>query len=483
MVNLKLSYCLGLHPNLDMDHNIAVSLKLKGIKSQESLLAASNVVSWRPIHYLGSKLRLVEIIKKIIDDIDPHRGRVCDLFAGSGTVSLALSHERAVTAVDIQEYSRTICSALLMPCKFSASEVNKFIKKVQTSDYLARLLWAAEPLISYEKECLSRAQKDRPIGICNLIEAGSIFSYGKETRKINDLLSSALKEVNKRLSRIRSKDGYDCQILKYYGGLYFSYEQAAQLDALAYFAHKNSGPKREIFLSAIMGTASDIVNTVGKQFAQPIKPRNKKGEPKKHLVSKILRDRSLNGFDVFSEWLQKYGNLNPSNNLHQAICADYYEFLQNYKGKLGVVYADPPYTRDHYSRFYHVLETICLNDAPEISKVRSKGKELISRGIYRAERHQSPFCIKSKAPGAFKNLFAGVRKHEVPLVLSYSPYSVDAKGRPRVMTIEAIQGLAKKYFSSVKIVSAGKFSHNKLNHSTLNNIISYDAELFLICLP
>src|SRR4030042_2259461 len=67
----------------------------------------------RPIHYLGSKLRIVNSICEVVGKIDPSGGPVCDLFAGSGTVSREFSTSRTVIAVDIQEYSRVLCSALL----------------------------------------------------------------------------------------------------------------------------------------------------------------------------------------------------------------------------------------------------------------------------------------------------------------------------------------------------------------------------------
>src|SRR3974390_731278 len=69
----------------------------------------------RPIHYLGSKLRIVHLVQEVLDEIDPLRGPVCDLFAGSGTVARGLSRSRKVISVDIQEYSRVLCSALLNP--------------------------------------------------------------------------------------------------------------------------------------------------------------------------------------------------------------------------------------------------------------------------------------------------------------------------------------------------------------------------------
>lgn len=74
---------------------------------------ASEAAVFRPIHYLGSKLRLASTIADALDGADATRGTVLDLFAGSGTTALALAGHRRVIASDIQEYSRVICSALL----------------------------------------------------------------------------------------------------------------------------------------------------------------------------------------------------------------------------------------------------------------------------------------------------------------------------------------------------------------------------------
>src|SRR5690606_930023 len=155
-------------------------------------------------------------------------------------------------------------------------------------------------------------------------------------------------------------------------------------------------------LAAIISTASDVVNTVGKHFAQPIRPRSSDGSPKRHIIAKAIRDREIDIPKLFSEWLDRYRTLKPSGHVHQAIRADYTEALSQLE-HVGVVYADPPYTRDHYSRFYHVLETMCLWDDPGVSTTRIRAATAIySRGMYRANRHQSPFCIKSQAPAAFE---------------------------------------------------------------------------------
>ena len=101
--------------------------------------------------------------------------------------------------------------------------------------------------------------------------------------------------------------------------------------------------------------------------------------------------------------------------------------------------------------------------------------------MYRADRHQSPFCIKSQAPAAFERLFAGVRKLNAPLVLSYSPYASDGNAHPRVMTVGQIEASAKKHFRYVEAISAGRISHMKLNASRLHIDASAEAELIFLC--
>jgi adenine-specific DNA methylase len=159
---------------------------------------------------------------------------------------------------------------------------------------------------------------------------------------------------------------------------------------------------------------------------------------------------------------------------------DYYEALSNLPDDVSIIYADPPYTRDHYSRFYHVLETIALNDYPAVTRSNiGRGKRL-SKGMYRQDRHQSPFCIKSQAPREFERMFQKVAKTDRTLVLSYSPYDRAKGAHPRVMTVDALISMAKSHFSHVEALSAGSFSHSKLNHTRLHLTSETDAELVIV---
>lgn len=154
--------------------------------------------------------------------------------------------------------------------------------------------------------------------------------------------------------------------------------------------------------------------------------------------------------------------------------------MNNLDNDVKIVYADPPYTRDHYSRFYHVLETLCLMDFPKISKTKKNGTERLSRGLYREDRTQSDFCIKSRAPRAFDELFRLVSEKNKILVLSYSPYD-KSKGTSKSCRDWLIKWISKKYFTYVEIRSVGKFSHSKLNKSELHLEAEKESEVLIIC--
>jgi hypothetical protein len=223
------------------------------------------------------------------------------------------------------------------------------------------------------------------------------------------------------------------------------------------------------------------VNTVGKHFAQPLRPRHKDGSIKRTLHGQVSRDRSKSTLDVFSEQLSRFRILEPTPFEHQSIRSDFADHLLSERFSGELVYADPPYTRDHYSRFYHVLETLALRDDPEISTNTAHGRTVPSRGGYRRDRHQSPFCVRSEAPGAFDALLGAVAAKGSQLVMSYSPYSAENGAHPRVMTMDAVIDLARRHFRWVDATSVGTFSHSRLNRSGLNKEISYDAEHLLIC--
>lgn len=438
---------------------------------------------FRPIHYLGSKLRIVGQIASAIDEVDPDGGPVLDLFAGSGTVSLALSSRRRVYASDIQEYSRVVCNALLGSNLPDTEIVGAFQARFEEKrDYRHSLAEAIAPITKHEAAALESALLGDLEPICDLLDHGSLLALelGASVQQSSSILKP-LKETLRRLQRLGLAGSARVTALRYFGGAYFSYAQAAELDILFHVIDSFGPERRDMLLAALLSTASDVVNTVGKQFAQPIRPRNKDGTPKSHLIAKIARDRAVNPTETYFRWLIRYAAVVSSGEENLAIRADYADALEQLRGKFSVAYADPPYTRDHYSRFYHVLETLALRDNPGIAKNPGAIHGELSRGLYRVDRHQSPFCIKSKVHGAFLDMFKRVSSQTASLVLSYSPFDGDSNARPRLMSILDIATLAEQFYHQVEVRAVDGVSHSKLNHSRLNYEIPSNAEVMFIC--
>ncbi|MCY6485332.1 DNA adenine methylase [Clostridium aestuarii] len=435
----------------------------------------------RPIHYLGSKLRLLEIINDVIDEVDDTKGTVCDLFAGSGTVSKYLSFYRPVISVDIQEYSRVLCSALLNPnqSKYSVSE---FMEMCKSSNHSIRLKKCFDDLEQYEKSCIKRGELGDLEPICDLLDNGSIISYEYGYKdNISMKLSSIMDKCINKMKELNFNKGSQALVVRYFGGLYFSYKQAVEIDCILEQIFNLEDIYIDTYLAALLSTVSDVVNTVGKQFAQPIKARNADGTPKKNILKRVKKDRTIEVFQCYEKWLNIYLSQEKMFKNHKVFKGDYADILEKLDDNVKVVYADPPYTRYHYSRYYHVLETICLRDNPKLSMNVVKGHKKISRGMYREDRHQSPFSIKSKSYDAFNSMFQKVSKINATLILSYSPFDESKKSTPRVLSINQIEQIAKQYFSSIEIVSVGEFSHSKLNKNDKNFEINYNAELLIVC--
>lgn len=438
-------------------------------------------VELRPIHYLGSKLRILNTIKKVVDEIDPTKSKVVDLFAGSGTVSKFLSKEREVIAVDIQEYSRVLCSALLNTIKIDFS-IENFLEKAYSSEHAKNLLYATQKIREYELELSENLVYENKKIICDLVENGAIIFLEKGFSELfSPKLINILLETIDKLEEIDYLKGNKAIITRYFGGTYFSYNQAVELDILLNEISLLKKDYRDTFIAAVLSTASDIVNTVGKQFAQPLKTLTSDREPKKNIENKILKDRSLSVQKYFKKWIEKYLNQTKEKTKNTVYKMDSREALDLVDSNVKVVYADPPYTRYHYSRYYHVLETIALHDIPEISKVLIKGKITLSKGIYRNDRHQSPFSIKTKSKKAFKDLFKKISQKRMALVLSYSPYDKTKKSTPRIHSVEELVDMAKLYFDNVNILSIGQFVHSKLNKIDNNFEKNEEAEILIIC--
>lgn len=431
---------------------------------------------FRPIHYLGSKLRLVSDICEAVSEVATSGDRVLDLFSGSGTVSNALSAQWDTVSCDVQEYSRVLCSALILPGDFEFCAEN-IVADARGGKVHSLLCDAYADVLEYEEDAFRFALEGDISPLFSIIESGYLHpSYLERDRSRLGLL---------RKKCITRADKICCQnenlITKYYGGIYFSYSQAVALDALLSSVSQMDCLKRDIAMAALLSTASEIVNTVGKQFAQPLRVKGKDGEWKKSLRDKVVSDRCADVYSVFCDRAQCFIELGNRRSGNAVVRSDCFDYLKTVDGKkFEAIYADPPYTRYHYSRYYHVLETIALHDFPVISNNPATKKP--SRGVYRADRHQSPFSTKTGALSAFEQLFQLCGEKSDSLILSYSPYQEKRGTTPRVVSVDQLMDCASGFYSSVALrQSKVEITHSKLNRSGLSLESLQDAEVLIIC--
>lgn len=460
--------CAALRPR---DEDLLTELALRGSQGDEAAL--------RPIHYLGNKSKILADIAGAIADMAPAGEAVCDLFAGTGVVSRELAKKHAVYASDVQEYSRVLTAALLFPRALPTTLHEATLAAGSRHSALLRRS-PVDALLEYEQSALVDAHNGDAGKLCDIVESGALVTAtslaptGSMLRVLCEAASYALPQSTGSV------------ITRYYGGVYFGYDQAIALDGLAAAVRGLPHPYKNVGLAALLSTASDVVSSVGNHFAQPMKLRRPEGTPKESSVAAILRMRRRSVPQAFAMWLDRYGQLTPRPGNHRVRSGDFRSILASLPRDVGAIYADPPYTRDHYSRFYHVLETIAVGDEPGVSMMGSGAELRPSRAIYRRDRHQSPFSITSQVRAAFAAMFEATVRLDVPLVLSYSPRSPSTPSRrdTRLLSIEQLIEIAGSCGAQVSVRPTGRSPHSKLNRAHVNaQRGGEEAEVLLTVMP
>lgn len=329
------------------------------------------------IKYMGSKTKIIDFIVNGIDLVHQKDRPVFDLFAGSASLAGAIGKQVNFISNDIQEYSKVLSQTYLTNLESNdVPDINQIYNQV------------LEIVKANEKQEY-------------LVDYLSISNMGE----FNNLERKQKKLIDHDFS-------YEYHLFaKNYSGTWWAYEQCLWIDALRQVAedHKNN-PIYPIFLSSLMFAMAYSSQGTG-HYAQY---RDAKTNSSFKDICIYRKKDVFKFFNKKFNELCKY-NLGALNKFKSDFFAsDFKEALSLFEG--GTVYADPPYCFVHYSRFYHALETLVLYDYPKIQKK----KDVIVKGRYREERHQSPFCIKTKVEGAFLDMFKGVQNSNSELALSYS---------------------------------------------------------------
>ena len=403
------------------------------------------------IRYLGIKTKLLEPIKTTVHNVTDKGETVLDLFAGSNSVGQYLMDDFVIYSNDCQQYSYVAARALIE--HHSPDVVNSLSKDILYSKYYYENYNALSKIFS------SPLKQEASL----LANIGEKY-YGKEFDDFTDFFDNSpycghiekkhgafddcIKVfTNESINRYRDDHSLFPYILfcTYYNNPYFSLHQCIEIDSLMYSIQKQLHNKAiteeeyNIYLSFIIYALNLTVISVGDHFAQPqkIKPVSASLDAARDTINlrerkKIIGKKRISIESLVSEKLDDYkkGYVCGSTK-NKAFCLDFHKLLESVSyPEVTTVYIDPPYTNAHYSRFYHIPETLVLYDYPVIEYA----------GRYRTDRYQSGFCIKSEAYKEFEDMISLCKSKHLNAVISYSDTN------QCILRINEITEICQKYY-------------------------------------
>ncbi len=378
------------------------------------------------IKYMGSKAAILDFIGTELAKIYKPDRPIVDLFAGACAISGGFGHLGKVVSNDIQQYSAVIASTYL-----------KRAEKIGDFNIVALATGIANSnLVGLPKDLAY------PVN-------ATLATFNKIEERNRALLLSEFNTSHHLFTRA-------------YSGTWWSAEQCVWIDAIREVldALRATGQIEladfNFGLTCLMHTMAYTSQGTG-HYAQYRDAKTDAG------MADINKYRVASVPAIFKrkfESLLKWHLENVIDFEHEMIAMDYRECLSRIEP--SIVYADPPYAFVHYSRFYHAMETIVRYDYPEIQQI---GGTFV-KGRYRADRHQSPFCIKSQVTGAFVDLFDGVKSSGSDLLLSYS--------NTGMIDIETLMSLVSSTFGTEYKVW---FDHMNHTHMTMGRRADHSRQV------
>lgn len=366
---------------------------------------------------MGSKnYMLSNGLGNLIIDQSKHYNTFFDLFCGSASVTwfAAKNIKNKIISGDLQSYSVNLANAVLLRNK--PIIYNKLI-----------LEW-----ISNAKNLYPHRELDM-----------------KTENQIDFVLNA------RKYCKRNSKNGI---ITKSYGGYYFSKEQSLMFDYLLKTIPERE-PYKSIAKSALIIAASNCAASPG-HTAQPFQPTK---SSIKYIYEAWNKDVFLYIQRSVKDIFEKFANERS-----KAYTLDATKLTDKVK-EGDLVFLDPPYSGVHYSRFYHVLETIS----------RGKCSKVFGRGRYPIieERPKSEFSLRSGSINELNNLLKKISEKKASAIITF-PAGECSNG----LSGDLVKTISKKYFKVKKDIIKGRFSTlggNKINRPARKE----SAELILLLEP
>ncbi len=346
--------------------------------------------------YMGSKRSMLQNgLGEVIAGMVPGHKRFVDLFTGSGAVAWHVGQEYdvKVLATDLQRFCVTLASGVIsrtspVDDSIIVSWIERYEEKINSYPTLFQAVKLQQCVDSDSISLLS----ERAIELC-LVPTAPIFNA--------------------------------------YGGYYFSPFQALQIDALRATVPLEA-TAHAVALASLIWVASRCAASPG-HTAQPFKPNQTAG---KYLKEAWKRD-------VLLSLRQSYARISLLFAKQKGDAAQAEANLIATKlGEGDIAFIDPPYSGVHYSRFYHVLETLIAHEDVSVSgSGRYPPIEL---------RPQSDYSIKKLSQNALFNLLKTISSVGSDAILTF-PSAEASNG----LSGDIVRDLADEFFviRSAKVTS------------------------------
>ncbi len=328
--------------------------------------------------YMGHKGKMLPVLGDILLHYADGAGKIADPFCGSATVSwfLAENTDKEIVAGDIQSFAVARAKAVV-------ERTESFDPDRMIESWFARATSLVGQIASHFPNNLRSIEP-------NLTDPKQIKQVVTQSRNFcRDVLPAVFDDL-----------GGAWPISKAYGGYYYSPVQSLVFDALRQCLPSDTN-KRKVALAALVEAVSRAAAAPG-HTAQPFQPtassakyiieawtRNSWSLVKNAVEEISTRTALVKGKGSVGDFRKTIAHLNEGD----------------------LVFADPPYSGVHYSRFYHALETV----------TRGIEFEPEGRGRYPSidKRPSSEFSKKTTAKQAAKQLLDACLTKRATLILTF----------------------------------------------------------------
>lgn len=342
---------------------------------------------------MGTKRHIAHRVHRLVAEASGG-GRVVDLFTGMGSVATQLADFRSVITNDALLFTGSLARARFTGSnrKVTPAEIIGLLKQ-RYRRHLATLSAEFRTQILREQQATEAGREALFEYMASATHAGNCPRARRSAQEAKTSTGSS----HYKLASL------------YYAAGYFGIRQAIQIDSLRYAIDMTDeiAENRDWLIASWLAAAGRVINSPG-HTAQFLKPTSKS------IASRIGSFWRRSIWEEFQRSLVDIKQVGSASwrRGNKVEISDALNFLEAPKRRnVGLIYADPPYTKDQYSRYYHVYETLYLYDYPEIS---GEGRARPSE-----DRFSTGFSLRSQVKSSFERLFDLVSELEVPLILSY----------------------------------------------------------------